>query len=169
VRRCLSASCFEITAATRHSRARDKGPADSVNQLSTPSPNAWRSSRCRSRTNRAVSGRGLRRGVCEPVARARRPNSLPTPLPGAASGCNVKPNAQMAATEAAAGPRPIPLAGVLGSCWKAFFCRSQATSRIYDCSARCCREALSGPPSDRPIPAVTRGIASRRGMMVGIV
>jgi hypothetical protein len=114
---CLRLSCFETAAAQRNSQARHKGPAESVNQPSSEKRTLTKlvgSGRCRLRTNReGCCGRGL----CVPWrARIRRvrPQSLPTPLPGAASGCNVKPNAQTAATEAAAASLAvILLAGIL--------------------------------------------------------
>jgi hypothetical protein len=84
------------------------------------------------------SRRPSRTGSAPSSAPNPQSDSLPTPLPGAASGCNVKPNAKAAATEAAAERLAVtPLAGVLDACWTAVLCRSQAISRIYDCSARC--------------------------------
>jgi hypothetical protein len=126
--------CFKTTPAKRNSHAPDKGPpraSISHSATNTPSPNWWGSGR--ERIAKAVTD-----GVCAVECPESAPHSLPAPLPGAASGCNVKPNAQAAATEAAAERLAVtPLAGVLDACWTAVLCRSQAISRIYDCSARC--------------------------------
>ena len=73
---------------------------------------AWRSGRRRSRTNQEGNGNAVSAVDCGRTQHGDR-QSLPTPLPGDASGCNVKPNAQTAATEVAADSfAVIPLAGV---------------------------------------------------------
>ena len=119
------------------------------------------------RTNReGRCGPGLRRGV--PEIRRARPNSLPTPLPGAASGCNVKPNAQTAATEAAAESLAvIPLEVSLTLAGPQSF----AVHKPYQ-GFMIVPPAAVTPSEDhrRTVhPGSDASIASRRGMMVGIV
>jgi hypothetical protein len=112
------------------------------------------------------NGRGAPRSVKDesqkadaaPVSALRELNPterVRTPLPRAASGCNVKPNAQTAATKPAAESLDVSLlAGVLDH-RTAVLRRSQAISRIYNCSARRL-EVPQGRPWDRLFPAVTR-------------
>jgi hypothetical protein len=113
-------------------------------RIVTKRARAPQSGHVRSKTNRRGRRERVRAVDCVKSNRALA-HSLPTPLPRAVSGCNVKPNAKTAATTPAVESLDLGLLAAGLDHRTAVLCRSQAISMTYNCTV-CRRETPQGRP-----------------------